>query len=251
LIFAFNPNGTLTDYSRSDTTTDIPDDVQPSFEKAVLAIRNRRFEDALDILNEAITTNPTVARLYFNRGDVLADMGRREDAIADYTRVMELQPENPEAYYNRAVTYQEMQNRKQAFADFSQALRLNPEHYAAYVNRGGILLHAGQLDKAIEDFTRAITINPQGFHAYLYRGRAYVKRGAYEQAVVDFNRSNDIQPQYDTLLDRAEAYAAADRTKEAIADYEEFLRVGGGQRFGNQAEIQARIRELKKKRSWF
>ncbi len=46
---------------------------------------------------------------------------------------------------------------------------------------------------------------------------------------------------------RGEAYARKGKYAEAIADFEKYLELGGGEKHGRTAEVEDKIRELKQK----
>ncbi|MES2379142.1 MAG: tetratricopeptide repeat protein [Bacteroidota bacterium] len=58
-------------------------------------------DDAIALYTQAISINPTIAELYFNRGAAKANKFDFESAIVDYDKAIELYPEYKEAYANR------------------------------------------------------------------------------------------------------------------------------------------------------
>lgn len=70
---------------------------------------------------EAIKLAPNNPYIYFNRGNLFAELNNNERAIADFTRALKIDPRMAEAYYNRAIVYYRMGKLNEARADMSKA----------------------------------------------------------------------------------------------------------------------------------
>lgn len=60
---------------------------------ALDAVRQKRYQEALDQLQVGLAVNPDNADLYFTQGDVYAAMKRKNDACLAYGRALEMAPE--------------------------------------------------------------------------------------------------------------------------------------------------------------
>jgi tetratricopeptide (TPR) repeat protein len=152
------------------------------------------------------------AEEYYDRGHQKWETGDFEGAIADCSQAIELNPEFAEAYSRRGSAYVGLSDYRQALADFSQAIEISPKYATAYFNRG--LVHAanGNYDRAMKDYNEALRLNPLFVNAYYSRAQARTARKDY---------------------------------RGAANDYYKYLDLGGGETFGNQAETEAAIRQLK------
>lgn len=81
-------------------------------------------------LTLAIAHNDTNPYLYYNRGNLNAQMGNYTQAISDYSRAIALDPQLAEAYYNRGLAYINSHQEPLALADLSKAGELGL--YTAY-----------------------------------------------------------------------------------------------------------------------
>ena len=61
------------------------------------------------------------AMAWFNKGNILFEMGDLTSALAAYTRAIELQPDMGEAFYNRGYIYLRLGNRAAGIADLSKS----------------------------------------------------------------------------------------------------------------------------------
>lgn len=75
----------------------------------------------LDDINHAIDISPRMAPVWFNKGNLLYELGDYTSAIASYTKAIELSAAMGEAYYNRGFIYLKMGNQNAGIADLSKA----------------------------------------------------------------------------------------------------------------------------------
>lgn len=69
--------------------------------RALELSRNFENEEAIELYDQAIVLNPTVAQVYFNRGVAKGQRFDFEGSIKDYDKAIELNPEYKEAFSNR------------------------------------------------------------------------------------------------------------------------------------------------------
>jgi len=77
--------------------------------------------DVLADFDRVIELSPMTAMAWFNKGNILFEMGDYTSALAAYTRAVELQPDMGEAFYNRGYIYLRLGNRPAGIADLSKS----------------------------------------------------------------------------------------------------------------------------------
>jgi tetratricopeptide (TPR) repeat protein len=187
----------------------------------------------------------------------------REKAITEYRRAIKLRPNYPDAYIGLTRAYSERGDIEEAIKALQNAKRLRPSNPEVSAVEGRVLKDGGEEEKAIAVFKRAIT-QGKGFQpeahtglGLLYKDRAENAGGSgdyeteaanYEQAikhlavaVQQLGSAPDAIIVYQLL---GLIYERQKRYKEAIALYEEFLRI-----FPNTSEagaVQSFIVQIKK-----
>lgn len=86
--------------------------------------KNSAISMALDDYDKAISLQPSNAVAWYNKGNMLFELGDFTSAIASYTKAIELEPSMGEAYYNRGYIYLKMGNQQAGTADLSTAGQL-------------------------------------------------------------------------------------------------------------------------------
>jgi len=206
------------------------------------------YDAAIADYSEAIRLNPQYATAYNNRGLARQAKGDLDGALADYNEAIRLNPQYANAYNNRGLARQAKSDLDDAIADYNEAIRLNPQFANAYNNRGNARYDKGDLDGALADYNEAIRLNPQFANAYNNRGNARQAKGDLDGALADYNEAIRLNPQYaNAYYNRANTWEKKQNFAEAVDDLQRYLDLGGGKQNGNQAAVEARIRELKAK----
>ncbi|MDB5872462.1 MAG: tetratricopeptide repeat family protein [Ramlibacter sp.] len=118
-------------------------------------------EKALQVLGEALASNPADLPCLHMRGNVLFGMQRYQAAIEDYERVLAAQPDVVEALSNCGAAWQKLGDRQKAIGLFEKALQLRPDYASASYNLGVCLLELGQCREAIACSDAALALNPR------------------------------------------------------------------------------------------
>lgn len=187
----------------------------------------------------------------------------REKAIAEYRRAIKLRPNYPDAYIGLTRAYSDRGDIEEAHKALQSAKRLRPANAEVSAVEGRVLKDGGEDEKAIAVFKRAIA-QGKGFQpeahtglGLLYKDRAENAGGSgdFETESANYNESIKHFAVAVTQLGSAPdaivvyqllglIYERQKRYKEAIALYEEFLRI-----FPNSSEagaVESFIVQIKK-----
>ncbi len=126
---------------------------------AVICRRNRRFEEAVRLLDVALSVRPLFAPYHLNRGLVLIDMGRPQEAADALRRCLALNGTLAEAHAGLAEALSSLGDRANACRHLETACRLAPQS-ASLANQLGIALRLeGRNDEAVQAYRRAICLD--------------------------------------------------------------------------------------------
>ncbi len=193
-----------------------------------------------------LTKTTDEAELAFQSAESLTTVDRQK-AIADYEKAVKLRPKYPEAFVGLARMFSETGDLERADKAIRTAKRLRPGYGEASAVEGRILKDSGEEDKAIAAFKRSI-VEGKGFQpeAYtglglLYKDRAENSGGSgdYDQESANYEMATkNLAVAAKQLGGAPDAivvyqllgliYERQKKFKEAIALYEEFLRLFPG-----------------------
>jgi tetratricopeptide (TPR) repeat protein/S1-C subfamily serine protease len=185
----------------------------------------KRYDEGLAAITQAITLAPR-ALWYLNRGILYHNQQKYNLALADYTKAIELNPNYAKAYNNRGTLYDDQQKYELALADYNQAIELNRNNAQAYYNRGNLYYELQKYDLALSDYNKAIDINPNFANAYNNRGNLYDDLQKYDLALSDYNQALQLNPNDPmAYLNRGLLYYNLQKYELALADYNQAIRI--------------------------
>ncbi len=156
------------------------------------AVRERRFADALPILNAVLAEDPRNAFATLVLGSAYMGLARNRAAIEQFRRYAILVPTSAYAHQWMAICHVRLGERDAALREADAALALDPRFADARVLRAGVLATQGRHDDAVKELREAIQTDP---------GKPMIR------------------------LDLAKVLAEAGRTREARAEFQTLLRL--------------------------
>jgi protein O-GlcNAc transferase len=149
---------------------------------------------AVELADQAILSNPSVAEPQANRGIALCALRRYQEAVESFDRAIGLRADFAEAHGNRGGALNELQQFQAALDSLDEAIRLSPNYAEAYSNRGNALAGLKQHEAAVESLERAIRLKPELAEAHCNRGNSLYALARYQEAIESFDRALRLKP---------------------------------------------------------
>jgi len=92
------------------------------------------------------------AEYYFFKANSNLNAGKFKDAINLYNQAITSNNNYFEAYVGLSIAYKETGNLQKALENIQKAISINPDYYQAYYNMGLILEAQGQNEQAVEAY---------------------------------------------------------------------------------------------------
>ncbi len=170
------------------------EDIKYFYNQAMLKVKSKNYEEALEYLNKCIADKPYDKELLQLRGNTLVELDRYRKAVNDYQTVLELDQTDPAVYYNLGAAYAKLGKSDEAVNAFNEAITLKPNYTLAIQARGASKTMMNEYKAAIEDYN--LVLDQNAFFAPAIRGRGIAKSllSRYDEAISDFSSVIDIQP---------------------------------------------------------
>ena len=174
--------------------------------KGEKAVKEGRYEDALDHLDEAIAQNPKDAFAYFYRGLAHGGLGNLNAAIRDLNSARKFGPEDSALLTNLGTCYLRKGQFSAALKEYKKALKINPKDARALLNVG--IVYAKQAEaapprseprlsaRALESLDKAIISDPRLPEAYRERALLLVDKGRLDEAIEDLTYAVTLDDTY-------------------------------------------------------
>lgn len=198
----------------------------------VLLAQNRDLDEALALLESALSANPHDKQVWASKGDALKLLGRPSEAAEAYVRAQQLDATSMQyveralrAVPNHAVALRMKLNLARAHGGDVQALEAcnallltNPTDPGLLFARAELLSALGQVDAAFEALAKAEEANPSEPKVPLLRGRLLLATGKGPEAVAEFAKLLDGGTPLDAVAlgEVAEALERAGEPARAI-----------------------------------
>ncbi|MFN7217409.1 tetratricopeptide repeat protein, partial [Microcystis sp.] len=195
------------------------------------------YEQALSVINQAISLVPNNPNYYNEKSGVLSRLKRYDEGLAAITQAIDLAP-RAAWYFSRGNLYYNLQKYDLALSDWNKAIKINPNYADAYNNRGLLYYDQKKYELALADYSKAIDINPNYAETYNNRGNLYKDLQKYDLALSDYTKAIDILAlsDYTKAIDINPNYAVAYNNRGllyfnqkkyelALADYNQAIRI--------------------------
>lgn len=206
------------DYARAD------------YELAMIARRERRMDDALELLRSAREKRPNDPDPYFVTGTTLMLLDRHEEAAAQFERSAELEPRYAPTWYNLGLSLRQSGDLRGTERALRTALTVRPRYPEAASALGEVLEDQARYDEAARTYEAASTMTRNASErasALLGVARARWASGQENAALAAVDAAIASNPDPPTLaaarLTRASTLAVLGRSDEALAEAERLL----------------------------
>jgi tetratricopeptide (TPR) repeat protein len=196
--------------------------------RGVQRVRQKRFEDAVADLKEAIARKPKEYQAHVNLATAYHRLKKPDEALAELNRAVDLEPTLARLYRLRALLYVERNEPAKALADLDQAVRrenpASPDYPDHLVERGRLLLQARKHADALASFDDALRRRKDHPLAQRLRADALFQLGRYKEVVEAFDHYLETgKPLESVYRGRGLAHAALGQYPAAIEDYTKAL----------------------------
>lgn len=169
----------------------------------LIAHQSGNHEEAVRLIQQAISLNGSVALYYHNLGLVQDAIGDTESAALSYVQAVQLDPyyieaynrllyhhpDYAEAYLKRGIAFQVKGKLREATADFRKAIQIQPDFAEAYNNLGSVIEQSrGDLREVIELYQKAILIQPDFIEPHINLGVIHLYQERVEEAISRFRQ---------------------------------------------------------------
>ena len=147
-----------------------------------------KVNEALDILEKAVATQPANAGLRNYYGQLCFLAGRNVQAEQAFTKALELDPHLTDTRNNLGAVYDATGRKDQAEEKFREVLAdgtyANPEK--AHLNLGMLYFSEGRRDDAVEHLRKAVEINPKFWRGHFELASVLDKMGRIDEAAREY-----------------------------------------------------------------
>ncbi len=154
----------------------------------------RRFDEALDLLEEAIEEFPDAARLHGTRGVVLSNADDLDGALDSLETAHEMDPEDETTVANLALIYEKLREFQKAIRLYDEAIQMGVNIDWALQRRAAALREAGDSAEAKRTLKRYLSLVPDDATEWLTLALLHADDEEYDEAFACFASAERLNP---------------------------------------------------------
>ena len=199
---------------------------QATLASAQQALDQKQYDAAIGLLENFLQGHPGHAEALFNLAYAYTMAGRTADALQTYRQALEADPKLFPARFNLGVLLLKEDKPAEAADELVRAAALEPENYRAQLYAAIALERSGRKDEALAQYRRAAALDPKQAEPRRAALALLLDKNDLAAAEPALEELLTLEPQAPDLLRlRADLRLRQKRNDEALAAYEDFLKV--------------------------
>ncbi len=140
------------------------------------------WDQAVQIMEEAVSIDQSKGILYATLGDALTGAKKFPEAVDAYSKAVALEPNRGEYHNNLGQAYLKANKVDEAIGEYNKAAEIDPTHASTYYfNLGAVLTNKNKPDEANAAFDKCIAADPTKADAYYWKGVNLVAKATVDK----------------------------------------------------------------------
>ena len=194
--------------------------------------RRGNYLDAVQQFQASTKEDASFALAFSELGRTYALLGQDDDAEQASRKAVELSDQLPEQekYLIQASHYRILRDYPKAIDSYENLARVSPDNADVLFNLGVLYENSSAYDKARDEFTKVLALDPKRVAGLLEMGRVEIEAGNAQKGLESLTQaqamaieSGNDEERSDILQAMGGAYAALNKSEDAIRNYQDAL----------------------------
>jgi tetratricopeptide (TPR) repeat protein len=174
------------------------DQLQELLTRAEDLVEEGELEEATQMLDELLETNPDSIEALNLRASVFRELGDYDRALADALEAAKLSPTSAYLWFNAGLIENDRGDQEMAVGFFTRALELDPEYGAAFYCRGATRFFMGAYFHAYRDYRAAYNLGEDESDLHFHWGLCCERMGRPSEALAHYEKAWACKPSAET-----------------------------------------------------
>lgn len=144
----------------------------------------------------AILYDPLLSDGYFNLGSTYGTLAMYDSSFYFYRKCLDLAPNRTDAVLYMGLNYFNIGKADSALVYYDKAIQMDPYLYSSYILKTKVLMLTNRWDEGEAVIDKAISMFPYQGELYYYKGLANKNRGDFRAALNDMNKCIQYQQNF-------------------------------------------------------
>ncbi|KAM3134776.1 hypothetical protein pb186bvf_013101 [Paramecium bursaria] len=163
--------------------------------EAIILIQSNQFQEALNLLDQAISLKPDFQQAYYIQGLCYYNLQKHDQAVQVFNSAIALDPNDVQSIMKKAQSLEKLDRLVELLNTIQKADELTPNNVEVYKIRATTLKKLNRLEEALVDYDRAIQVEPTNPTTYNNKGVLLAQLERYQEAVEMFDKAIEYNPQ--------------------------------------------------------
>ena len=186
--------------------------------------RQQNYEEAVRMLERAISLNPKLAAAHYNLGIVYEHLGQLPLSLRATREAVATDPQHLQARVHLCELHLELGQSNEAVDCYENLLKAAPQDARSRSNYGSALRRARRLHDALVSLEQTIELFPASAEAYNQLGVVLFETRRYDKAIVTLKRALELATNLDEPRYNLALAELANRNKPAALEQYAFLK---------------------------
>jgi tetratricopeptide (TPR) repeat protein len=151
--------------------------------------KNKRFNDAADVLGRLVTDYPDHSDYYFEWASALIYADRPADAIKAYDKLETIIGVSREVSMQKARIYQRINKNDKAVEELKKLIANDPKDAQSYGMLAEVYQSMGEKEKALDTYNKILEIDPENPYIHLSLADYYRNEGQKEKSIEELKKA--------------------------------------------------------------
>ena len=187
-------------------------------------VKQKDYEQALDILEQMIVDEPQDVQVQIQRALVYVEMKEPHRAVTMLEEILQAHPSELRVRDYLGWLYEQIDDDEKALAAYRTNIDLDTTFYDSRIHLGILLYRLTRYDEAVRHLTQAVGLKPSNSETHLLLGLSYLQADEFEQATSAFEKGLEYHPNDENLrFNLGAAYDKLDRFPDVVREMEAVL----------------------------
>jgi tetratricopeptide (TPR) repeat protein len=158
--------------------------------------KSGNYQDAINVLEEAITKHSEKASLHFNLGLNYLELGNKEKAAAEFAKTIELDPAQAKAYQSLGTIHYDKADYNSAIGYYNATVKAGKTDAVIYYKLGNCHYNLSQYANAVTEYKKATESGVKEKQFFFGMALAYFKLKEFSSALKALEEAVIIDPDF-------------------------------------------------------
>ena len=151
--------------------------------------KNRKFDDAADVLSKLVQDYPTHEDYYFEWATALIFADKPGDAVKVYDKLEQQNGVSKDVSMQKARLYQRLGKQDKAIEELKKLIEFDPKDPQIYGMLAEVYQDMGEKEKALETYNKILEVDPENPFIHLSLADFYRSNGEKEKSIAELKKA--------------------------------------------------------------